>query len=160
MGKQSHADKGIPAALTGPAQHLVGEVKPDRLRLRLSSALPLRSDPVLIDTALPPPSVLMVQGVSGRVGLPHALAGRPFPDSHCSPTCILQDTFGRIERPHAVSGSNLFKYAEPCHGLVRGGDSAISGGGEEAALHSDSSESFASPTTHPSLSCPPPAGPI
>eukprot|EP00195_Chlamydomonas_chlamydogama_P000502 CAMPEP_0202919522 /NCGR_PEP_ID=MMETSP1392-20130828/76056_1 /ASSEMBLY_ACC=CAM_ASM_000868 /TAXON_ID=225041 /ORGANISM="Chlamydomonas chlamydogama, Strain SAG 11-48b" /LENGTH=480 /DNA_ID=CAMNT_0049612915 /DNA_START=177 /DNA_END=1620 /DNA_ORIENTATION=+ len=29
-----------------------------------------------------------------------------------------EDTFGRIELPHAVTGSNLFKYAEPCHGLV------------------------------------------
>ncbi|GAX74398.1 hypothetical protein CEUSTIGMA_g1846.t1 [Chlamydomonas eustigma] len=29
-----------------------------------------------------------------------------------------QDTFGRLEREHAVTGSNLFKYAEPCHGLV------------------------------------------
>ncbi len=29
------------------------------------------------------------------------------------------DSFGRIERAHAVTGSNLFKYGEPCHGLVR-----------------------------------------
>ncbi|WIA08176.1 hypothetical protein OEZ85_007630 [Tetradesmus obliquus] len=26
--------------------------------------------------------------------------------------------FGRIELPHAVTGSNLFKYAEPSHGVV------------------------------------------
>lgn len=28
------------------------------------------------------------------------------------------DTWGRAERPHAVTGSNLFKYGEPCHGIV------------------------------------------
>jgi len=30
----------------------------------------------------------------------------------------LQDSFGRVERPHAISGSNLFKYGEPFHGLA------------------------------------------
>ncbi|KAF5830456.1 hypothetical protein DUNSADRAFT_14553 [Dunaliella salina] len=29
-----------------------------------------------------------------------------------------QDSFGRVERPHAISGSNLFKYGEPFHGLA------------------------------------------
>jgi hypothetical protein len=29
-----------------------------------------------------------------------------------------EDEFGRIELAHAVTGSNLFKYAEPCHGLT------------------------------------------
>ncbi|KAG2422558.1 hypothetical protein HXX76_015938 [Chlamydomonas incerta] len=29
-----------------------------------------------------------------------------------------EDTWGRVERPHAVTGSNLFKYGEPAHGLV------------------------------------------
>ncbi|CAD7698388.1 unnamed protein product [Ostreobium quekettii] len=28
------------------------------------------------------------------------------------------DTFGRIERQHAVAVSNLFKYCSPCHGVV------------------------------------------
>ena len=28
------------------------------------------------------------------------------------------DTFGRVELEHAVTASNLFKYCEPCHGLV------------------------------------------
>ncbi|KXZ43867.1 hypothetical protein GPECTOR_78g55 [Gonium pectorale] len=29
-----------------------------------------------------------------------------------------EDAWGRVERPHAVTGSNLFKYGEPAHGLV------------------------------------------
>ncbi|GFR50092.1 hypothetical protein Agub_g12237 [Astrephomene gubernaculifera] len=29
-----------------------------------------------------------------------------------------EDEWGRLERPHAVSGSNLFKYGAPAHGLV------------------------------------------
>ncbi|GLI67736.1 hypothetical protein VaNZ11_011938 [Volvox africanus] len=33
-------------------------------------------------------------------------------------TLTAEDTWGRIERPHAVTGSNLFKYGEPAHGLV------------------------------------------
>ena len=33
-------------------------------------------------------------------------------------TMTAVESFGRIERKHAVSGSNLFKYGEPYHGLV------------------------------------------